>query len=181
VCVKIKSVGIIRKVCSLVNQSCLLTLYYSLLYPYISYCNIVWASNYPSSLQKIVLIQKNRLLDWQQHLIGVNHQLLCSSNYIFYLFSINIYQTCIFMYKYMVQNHSLPKVFNNYFLINSDVHSYPTRQAKNVHLPYFHTTLGPFSLKYRGPSLWNTIPSYIKTSLSLSVFKSSMKKHLCDC
>jgi len=57
-CVQImKSLGIIRKVCSLVNQSCLLTIYYSL-YPYISYCNIVWARNYPSSLQKIVLIQK---------------------------------------------------------------------------------------------------------------------------
>lgn len=42
----------------MVNHSCLLTLYHSLMYPHISYCNIIWASAYPSSLQKLLLIQK---------------------------------------------------------------------------------------------------------------------------
>ena len=33
-------------------------LYYTLVYPYIHYGNIVWANNYPSKLTRIVLLQK---------------------------------------------------------------------------------------------------------------------------
>lgn len=36
-----KSIGIIRKVSHLITTNCLMTLYYSLIYPYLSYCNIV--------------------------------------------------------------------------------------------------------------------------------------------
>src|SRR6218665_2501554 len=36
----------------------LLTLYYSLIYPYIAYCNIIWASNYKSRLYRLKILQK---------------------------------------------------------------------------------------------------------------------------
>ena len=36
-----KSIGIIKRVRHLVITNCLLTLYYSLIYPYVSYCSIV--------------------------------------------------------------------------------------------------------------------------------------------
>ena len=48
----LKSIGIIRKMCSFISQNALNILYYSLIYPHLSYCNIVWASTYPSNLQK---------------------------------------------------------------------------------------------------------------------------------
>jgi len=44
-----KSVGIIRKVHKYLNRSGLFTLYYSLVYPYLSYCNIAWAHTYIDS------------------------------------------------------------------------------------------------------------------------------------
>ena len=34
------------------------TLYYTLVYPYIRYCNVIWANNYPTRLSKIVILQK---------------------------------------------------------------------------------------------------------------------------
>ena len=39
-----KSLGIITRVSNLVTTNCLQILYYSLIYPYLSYCNIVWES-----------------------------------------------------------------------------------------------------------------------------------------
>lgn len=54
-----KSIGIIRRISHLVTTNCLLTLYYSLIYPYLSYCNIVWASTSPTTLHKTLVLQKH--------------------------------------------------------------------------------------------------------------------------
>ena len=62
VCKKtIKSIGILSRVRSLINFSCILTLYYSLIYPYIVYCNTVWAATCPTFLNKILSVQKKFL------------------------------------------------------------------------------------------------------------------------
>ena len=53
-----KSLGIISKLRHFVDKSCLLTLYYSLIYPYLIYGNIVWANTFHSSLLKIYSLQK---------------------------------------------------------------------------------------------------------------------------
>ena len=59
VCNKVsRTLGVIRKISGLVNQNCLLTLYYSLIYPHVTYCNIVWASTYDSYFHSIYLLQK---------------------------------------------------------------------------------------------------------------------------
>ncbi len=62
-----KSIGIIRRVSHLVSRNCLLTLYYSLIYPYLSYCNIVWAT-FPTTLHKILVLQKRfvRITTWSE-------------------------------------------------------------------------------------------------------------------
>ena len=53
-----KMIGILRKACSLIRPSSYLSLYYSLIYPYINYCNIVWAATHPSHLNRLLLIQR---------------------------------------------------------------------------------------------------------------------------
>ena len=55
ICKKIsKSVGIIyrSRFCLLTNTK--LMLYYTLIYPYLTYCNIVWAFTYPSNLTSLL-------------------------------------------------------------------------------------------------------------------------------
>lgn len=53
-----RSFGVIRKISGLLNRECLLTLYFSLIYPHLTYCNIVWASKYDSYLHSIYILQK---------------------------------------------------------------------------------------------------------------------------
>ena len=59
VCNKIaKSVGIIFKSRFLLSAKTKLSLYYSLIYPYLSYCNVAWSSTYITNLNRIFLLQK---------------------------------------------------------------------------------------------------------------------------
>ena len=53
-----KSVGIIRKSSFYLSTKSLRTLYFSLVYPYFFYCNLVWASTYRTNLSRLVILQK---------------------------------------------------------------------------------------------------------------------------
>ncbi len=176
VCKKImKTYGIIRRISSLVNRSCLLTLYYSLIYPYLSYCNIIWASTFPTSLHKLFLLQKKfiRLATTSSHL--ESSAPLFKQLKILSIFDINVYQICIFMFNCTVNADSFPIVFHNIFMTNSSFHSYPTRQSKNIHCHFSRTTLVQFSIKFRGPTIWNYKPSIITNCSSISLLKSRLK------
>ena len=52
------SFGIISKARFVLSTKTNLSLYYTLIYPYISYCNLVWSSTYVTSLNRIWLLQK---------------------------------------------------------------------------------------------------------------------------
>src|SRR6218665_2375474 len=53
-----KKLGIISRIKHYLPFHVLLNLYYTLIFPYLSYCNIVWGSNYPSYLLPLVILQK---------------------------------------------------------------------------------------------------------------------------
>ena len=53
-----KTSGILFKLRSYLNTNSMISLYYSLVYPYFTYGNIVWASTYPGHLECLVRIQK---------------------------------------------------------------------------------------------------------------------------
>ena len=53
-----KSIGIIFKSRFCLSLSSLRTLYYSLVYPYLMYCVSVWASTYPTNLNRLIILQK---------------------------------------------------------------------------------------------------------------------------
>ena len=53
-----KSVGFLYKAKYYLPSNYLLTLYYALIYPYLTYCNLIWVSTYITNLQRIYLLQK---------------------------------------------------------------------------------------------------------------------------
>ena len=53
-----KNIGVMRKLSYYLLTDAIKSLYYTLVYPYIHYGNIIWANNYPSKLSGIVLLQK---------------------------------------------------------------------------------------------------------------------------
>ena len=53
-----KSVGIIAKARFYLSSQTLMTLYYSHVYPFLTYCNVAWSSTYRSSVNCIYLLPK---------------------------------------------------------------------------------------------------------------------------
>ena len=53
-----KSVGLLYKAKCYLPSKSLLTLYYALIYPYLTYCNFIWACTYVTNMQRIYLLQK---------------------------------------------------------------------------------------------------------------------------
>ena len=54
-----KSIGIISRCSFFLPKSSLRMLYYSLIYPYFYYCNIVWASTFETNVRRLVILQKH--------------------------------------------------------------------------------------------------------------------------
>jgi len=53
-----KNVGIVNEVKSLITSKLLLTLYNSLILPYLSYCNMIWSLGSSTQLHKLIILQK---------------------------------------------------------------------------------------------------------------------------
>ena len=56
-----KSIGMIVKAREYVNRNAPLTLYYSFVYPYLTYCNYVWGCTYQTNLKQLFILQKKAL------------------------------------------------------------------------------------------------------------------------
>ena len=83
--------------------------------------------------------------------------------------------------KIKKHRHTLPDVFHNYFISNSLIHNYATRQKAGLHLYSVNTTLGQRSIQYKGCVLWNKLPSELQEPISVNRFKSLLKLHLLNC
>ena len=56
-----KSTGMIVKAGEYFNRNAFLTLYYSFVYPYLTYCNHVWGCTYQAKIKQLFILQKKVL------------------------------------------------------------------------------------------------------------------------
>ena len=91
---------------------------------------------------------------------------------------LNLYMSGVFMYQCL--NCSIPKVFDDFFQRNNDVHGHNTRQANNLHVPYARLDIRKFCFKLHGAKFWNDTPILIRQSPSLDVFKLWLRHHLSE-
>ena len=88
--------------------------YYDLIYPYLSHCNIVWAS----TIHLILASHTNCII---HHLpLDPSTKLSFIENH----WGNNLFKIGIFRYK--CNNHLLPMSFDTFFVRSSDVHSHDT-------------------------------------------------------
>ena len=161
-----KSVGIMYRLSSQVPKSCLLKLYYSLVYPYLTYCILVWGGSFISHLHPLIVLQKKivRVIhgkDFNSH----TDPLFKESNILKFQ---DIYK--YFLGIYMFKRSHLPEFNRN--------QTYITRNSSDL-LPTFHRlTTCQQSVSFTGPHFWNSLPDRIKNLQSLPSFKFELKKFL---
>lgn len=171
-----KSTGVIRRVSYKLPVATLKTLYSTLVHPYFEYCNIVWASDYTSYLDKVMISQRKVLrivnkLKWNActNFLFVRDSLLNVCD-------INKFQTGCFVYQAL--NGLLPRHFAHLFTLNYQIHSHYTRHCDDLYVLGHQTHLRSTSICIHGVKIWNTIDSVLRNSHTFSLFKKHFKHAL---
>ena len=166
-----KGIGIILKSRKVFSNETLLSLYHTLVYPYLSYCIHVWGKAYKTHLNNLVLQNK------AMHIINgvpprTNMDNFYIENDILTVKHIYNYNIGLFMYKYV--NKMTPDVFDNFFSSISDIHQYEKRNAtmKLLYITFLGTTRGQKTFKYCCPRIWNFIIKNINPNCPISSFKT---------
>ena len=71
-----------------------------------------------------------------------------------------------------------PSCFHDFFLFNSSVHQYSTRQASqgDVYMSRRNSLqYGLKSIRYLGAKFWNTLPTELRNAPSKALFKAKLK------
>ena len=148
-----KNIGILYKMSRIVPINVLFLLYFSLIYPYLFYCNSIWCTNYRSRINTLESLHNRaiRMLSRQRiSSLGYDNY----ENCILSIDQICIYQTLLFMFKY--HHNLLPRTFLNFFPIAPNI-QYSLRSRGHYRNARIHTTRGMFSIKYFGPRIWNSV------------------------
>ena len=158
---------------SFLQKKTLLPLYYTLVYPYISYCSTVWTSTYPTKLNRIYLLQKRAVRALTKSNYLAHSAPLFSRLNVLDIYQVNSFHVGKFMYKY--QNRLLPSIFLDLFQTSSQIHNYNTRSATSLRPPKCRTNIKQFTLLFQGPKKWNALPSTLTSSTSLFSFSKKFK------
>ena len=173
ICKKIsKSVGIMYRFRFFLSSNTKLSLYYTLIYPYLTYCTTVWSSTYVTNLNRIFLLQKRavRAMTNSNHL-APSAPLFAQLN-ILYIFKVNSLYIAKFMFSFY--HRLLPTAFLNLFMTSGQIHNYNTRTSAHFRPHTCRTNIKQFTILFRGPKIWNALPLSITSSPSLVTFKRKL-------
>ena len=171
-----KNIGILYKLKKLLSTKSLFLLYNALILPFLNYCNIVWGNCSQTEINSLFLLQKKamRICSQSNYLDHTNP--IFQNQKLLKVEDIHTYQTSIFMYK--DTTNLLPRSFQSFFTLNTNIHSYPTRRSADFHLNNPKTLLAHKSIRHHGPDIWNSLPDTVKSRTSLHSFKASAKKYV---
>ena len=171
-----RTIGVISKSKFFISETSLIKLYYSLVYPYLYYGNIVWGSAYKSNLSRLKVLQKRIIRIITKSPFDAHTAPLFRKYHFLTLNNIYLLQVALFMFS--VHSNSTPEIFQTMFSRNFETHHYRTRQANDFKVHFSRTNILKFSIVSFGPKLWNSLPNELKTKYSLPCFKSNLKKYL---
>ena len=170
-----KNIGILSKARSVFRTDILQSLYYSFIYPYISYCIHVWGSTYKTYIDKIVILQKRVV----RLIAGVNRRTHSKPYFdsfcILPVDKVYSYNIGLFMYKY---HHGWLSQIFDMFKRNSEVHNYSTRQIQLLHPPKPKTEFGKRSFRYQAVLIWNLVYHHLNVNIKIGTFKKNLKRYL---
>ena len=152
ICGKIsKNINIMVKLKHYLSKATLISVYYSLIYPYLTYACTLWGNNYNAPLSQIVKLQNKAVR-------VINDVSLMAS--------ITPHYTSLGLLKFpdIVELNTCISAFLRLFPLVSELYNYSTRSASfnQVAIPSFRTNLRRFCPSIIGSFFWNDIPKFIR-------------------
>ena len=168
VCAKVsRTLGVLYRISINTPELILVKLYYALVYPYLTYCNIIWGGASACHLNKIMLLQKRAV------------RIITSSNYLEHstplFFKLRIlkivdiykYLCCMFAHKNLDKYDSVSNI-------------YSTRNSNNLIIEYQRLNITQRSIKYIIPKFYNDIPTTIKSLTGIGPFKRGLQNFILE-
>ena len=158
-----RNIGMMKRVRRDVSTECLISLYRTLVEPYIRYCNTTWGGCNASLLDTLQTLQ-NRAA---RVIANVKYENTDHAKLLKDLDWLNVrelieFDTASLMYK--IENDLAPTHMKEMFVKTSDLHPYSTKSATSggFHPPHRKLNIGKASFSYRGAHVWNQLPVEIK-------------------
>ena len=162
-----KTIAILRYLKYTFPKHILKTLYMTLIYPYLNYCNIIWGGADKTNIDPLLILQKKaiRIISRVAYLEHTD-PLYTSLN----LLKVpQLYDLNCLLFIYKCQFSGRLNEFKNKMIRNSEYHNYNTRNQSDFRLPKTRLKKIRQSFLFVGIDLWN------KLSQSTIIYKSSLK------
>jgi hypothetical protein len=168
-----KNIGITGKAKRILNRHTLLTLYYSFIYPYISYCIEVWGTAAKTYTDSILKLQKLccRIITGSKRLTPSEPLFKCLK--MLKLCDIYEYSAMLFMFKY--HHGLLPNIMNDIFKKMDSTNTIVTRQKHSLILPCYKSQSAYNSIRFQGSKIWNKYHKAFNLQCSYFTFKQQLK------
>ena len=174
-----KNLGVINKIKFYFTKSSLLNLYYSLIFPHLYYCNIIWGPATKTFINKLYLLQKKFIRIVKNYGDPQNKNKntadLFNEYKIMTIYELNNFKSACFFHN-LIQNKFSTLNFN--YKINKK----NTRLGSNefnlipCYTPY--SVIASRNIFYYGVSQWNQLPDYVKICNTYKHFKFLVKNYL---
>ena len=164
----------LSKLRHLMNLDTLKMLYYSLVYPYLTYCITSWGGAPNTTIAPLIRLQKKVIRIMTFHSYDSPSLPIFSKLQILPLNSIYNMSLSTLIHKFYKNKLISP---DNLILL-SQTHNYSTRLSKssNYYLNINRTNLGQQTYLTKGIKIWQTLPIEYK-SLPIQMFKKKIKFH----
>ena len=170
-----KTIGIMKRIRRFISKDILRTIYNSLILPHLHYGILIWGF----SNRRVFKLQKRAV------------RLICGAKYnahtdrlfknlrFLKIQDIFILQCTKFYYKFT--RNQLPTYFNDFFVRNSEVHPYNTRNRDSLRSNFCRNTTSRNCIRIHIPNLINNLPLNVRNKIgthSLPGFSNYMKIYL---
>lgn len=167
-----KSLGILHKIKHLLTTATLLTLYYSLFYPYLQYCNVVWGMANKTTSKSLITLQKRII------------RVICKANW--YDHTSPLFRSLKILKVHDIYKLECLKLIHSHrhghittqFVAAFQTHTANTRQRHNLRPAFPSLEIQKRFVMYYGCMQYNELPDHLKIIENQNTFKINTKKYL---
>lgn len=166
--------NVLARLKHLLLKSALLKLYYSFIYPYLSYCIIVWGCADKKYLHRISVLQNKAMR------FVTNSKLTCNLNKLYTSCNClkleDIYMFNLLQFFFKLKYKLLPNNFNDNIRLYDTAVNYALRS--NILHDFARTSMRKKHPFCAGPVNWDTLPVSLKSICTFNKFKRDVFTNL---
>jgi hypothetical protein len=170
-----RGLGIIGRLRKILSSDTLKILYFSLIYPYLSYCNIIWGGAYATALYKLEVLQNRAVRLITSSPYRTSSGPLYKQLNLLKIADIHKFQIIQFMYKL---KHTLVPVSCLHYCNVTIPNSYNMRNVHYFVSPPFYTNIRGQCISVVGPKVWDSLPASVQDCVGVVMLKRSASKYL---